>query len=159
MHIRDTEKPARAVRAVQFGGGVFLLGFFDWMLQTANDAGVYSGDAVIVRSMTRGADPLQEQGFRYTHVARGSEGVETRLINSIRGSVSASEQWQDFLALGENPDLSLIVSNTTESGIRFLSCPMPEGSAPESFPARLTALLYRRYRKGLAAPTDGQELP
>ena len=152
MHIRETEKPSRKVGAIQFGGGVFLLGFFDWMLQVANDAGVCDFDTVIVRSMTRGVDPLEAQGYRYTHVARGSEGSEVTLVNSIAGSIPAAERWQDFLALGENPELSLIVSNTTESGIAYLPCPMPRDVAPESFPARLAALLYRRYQKGLPAP-------
>ena len=152
MHIRETEKPRRRIGAIQFGGGVFLLGFFDYMLQVANDAGVCEIDSVIVRSKTHGKDPLAEQNFLYTHVARGAEGSDIRLVNSIAKSVSVSEQWQEFLALGENPDLSLIVSNTTESGICFVSCPRPTDEAPESFPARLTALLYRRYQKGLKAP-------
>ena len=65
-HIRDHKKPARPVKIVQFGGGVFLRGFFDWMLQKANDAGGYNGNAVIVRSRTSGKDPLAEQSFNYT---------------------------------------------------------------------------------------------
>ena len=64
MHIRETKKPKRKIGVIQFGGGVFLLGFFDWMLQIANNAGVCSFDAVIVRSKTRGTDPLQTQNFR-----------------------------------------------------------------------------------------------
>ena len=60
----------RPVRVLQFGGGVFLRGFFNWMMQKAIDAGVYDGNAVIVRSRTTGADPLAENGFKYTHIAR-----------------------------------------------------------------------------------------
>ena len=152
MHIRDTAKPIRKIGAIQFGAGVFLLGFFNWMLQVANDAGICNFDSVIVRSMTRGKDPLEAQGFRYTHVARGAEGSETRVVNSIAKSVCVADSWQEFLALGENPDLSIIVSNTTESGICYQACERPTDRAPESFPARLTALLHRRYLRGLAAP-------
>ena len=60
----------RPIKIAQFGGGVFLRGFFDWMLQKANDAHVYDGDALMIRSKTLGADPLAENNYRYTHISR-----------------------------------------------------------------------------------------
>ena len=148
-HIKDHKRPARPTRIVQFGGGVFLRGFFDWMLQKANDAGVYCGNAVIVRSRTGGPDPLAEQSFNYTHLARDGAHVDVTLVDSIAGSVSAPEDYTAFLALAESPDLSVIVSNTTEAGITYENCTRQGGKCPETYPAKLTELLFARYAAGL----------
>ena len=149
MRITD-KKTKRPIKIIQFGAGVFLRGFFDWMLQGANDAGIYNGNAVIVRSRTSGADPLEAQNFNYTHLARDGAHNEATIVDSIEGSLNASEDYKGFLALAENPDTDLIVSNTTEAGITYSACEFPESKCPESFPAKLCALLYHRYQKGLS---------
>lgn len=142
-------KPKRPIKVIQFGGGVFLRGFFDWMLQKANDAGVYCGNAVIVRSRTSGTDPLQEQGFNYTHIAQDASCTDIALVDSIEGSVNALDDYESYLSLADNPDTDLIVSNTTEAGIVYEKCDFPADKCPNSFPAKLAALLYRRYKNGL----------
>jgi tagaturonate reductase len=147
-HIKDYPKKTRPIRILQFGGGVFLRGFFDWMLQKANDAGVYDGAAVIVRSRTRGADPLAAQNFNYTHVARDGANTDVTVVDSIAGSVDAAGDYAAFLRLAEIPTLETVVSNTTEAGIIYENCPRPTDACPESFPAKLTALLYHRFSVG-----------
>ncbi len=146
-HIKDMKKPQRPVRVIQFGGGVFLRGFFDWMLQCVNDEGVYNGNVMIVRSKTRGTDPLAAQNFNYTQVLRDGTHDERRVVNCIAGSVAAEEDYAGFLALAENPDAQVIVSNTTEAGLVYEYCEKPQSVCPQSYPAKLTALLYRRYQK------------
>lgn len=147
-HIKDYPKKTRPIRILQFGGGVFLRGFFDWMLQKANDAGVYDGAAVIVRSRTHGADPLAAQNFNYTHVARDGANTDVTVVDSIAGSVDAAGDYAAFLRLAEIPTLETVVSNTTEAGIVYENCPRPTDACPESFPAKLTALLYHRFSVG-----------
>ncbi|MBQ8162891.1 MAG: tagaturonate reductase [Clostridia bacterium] len=142
-------KPKRPIKVIQFGGGVFLRGFFDWMLQKANEAHVYCGNAVIVRSRTNGEDPLKGQNFNYTHLARDAKHNDISLIDSIAYSISANENYDQFLALAENPEADVIVSNTTEAGIVYEKCAFAPDTCPKSFPAKLTALLYRRFEKGL----------
>ncbi|MBQ7339054.1 MAG: tagaturonate reductase [Clostridia bacterium] len=149
MTLITQTKPTRPTKVIQFGGGVFLRGFFDWMLQKANDAGVFCGNTVIVRSRTAGIDPLAAQNFNYTHLSRDGKHSDITLIDCIAGSVNAAQSYEEFLALAENPDTDVIVSNTTESGIEYTPCPRPDSVCPESFPAKLTALLYRRYTCGL----------
>ncbi len=149
MKITD-KSVKRPIKIIQFGAGVFLRGFFDWMLQKANDSGIYNGNAVIVRSRTGGTDPLEAQGFCYTHLARDASHNDITLVNSIAGSLNAQESYKEFLSLGENPDTEVIVSNTTEAGIVYCECEYSESECPSSFPARLTALLYHRYRSGLS---------
>lgn len=147
-HIQDHPSQNRPIRVLQFGGGVFLRGFFDWMLQKANDAGVYDGNAVIVRSRTRGEDPMQAQKFRYTHVARDGEHCDVTLVDCIADSVDAAGDYERFLSLAELPTLQVITSNTTEAGIVYETCARPADACPSSYPAKLTAFLYRRYTSG-----------
>ena len=148
-HMKDHKRPARPVRVVQFGGGVFLRGFFDWMLQKANDAGVYSGNAVIVRSRTGGTDPLAKQNFNYTHLARDGAHVDVTPVDCIEGSVDAAGDYESFLSLARIPTLEVVVSNTTEAGIVYENCTRQGGKCPASYPAKLTELLYARYQSGL----------
>ena len=148
MHnIKEMTKKERPVRVIQFGGGVFMRGFFDWMLQKANDAGVYDGSVMIVRSKTRGVDPLAAQNFHYTQILRDGEHDERCVVDCIAGSVAAEEEYEKFLALAENEETEVVVSNTTEAGLVYEFCERPEGECPKSYPAKLTAFLYRRYKK------------
>ena len=116
-HIRDRKKPERPIRIIQFGGGVFLRGFWDWMIQKINDAGVYNGNVVIVRSKTRGQDPLAAQNYNYTQVLRDGAHQEKTWINVIADSVPAEERYEEFLALADIPTVEMVVSNTTEAGL------------------------------------------
>lgn len=147
--ITEHLKPSRPVTVVQFGGGVFLRGFFDWMLQKCNDAGIYNGNATVIRAKTRGADPLAEQKYLYTHVARDGENCDITLIDSIEGSLNPTDSPEAFLALATAPTLETVISNTTEAGIVYEYCGFTESSVPDFFPARLTRLLYERYNAQL----------
>lgn len=143
-----TAEKKRPLRVLQFGGGVFLRGFFDWMLQKANDCGAFCGDALIVRSRTRGADPLAENHYRYTHIAADATHRDVTEVDCIRGSVCAAKDWNGFLATAENGEIEVVVSNTTERGIEYRPCPYAPDTCPESFPAKLTYWLYRRFTHG-----------
>ena len=149
MRIIDFEKKNRPLVAVQFGGGVFLRGFFDWMLAKANKSGKYCGNAMIVRAKTRGEDPLAAQNFMYTHVARDGNGVESTVVDCIEGSMDPAADPAGFAALATTPTLALAVSNTTEAGVVYEACPRPVDTVPASFPARLAHLLYLRFSAGL----------
>ena len=46
-------------------------------------------------------------------------------------------------------DFRFVISNTTEAGIAYSPHDKPEDAPPKTFPAKLTALLYRRFTKGL----------
>ena len=147
-HIREMIKKEHPVRVIQFGGGVFMRGFFDWMIQKANDAGVYDGSVTVVRSKTRGTDPLAAQNYNYTQVLRDGAHCDITAVTAIAGSVAAEEQYEEFLRLAELPNVEVVVSNTTEAGIRYEKCDKPTDTCPQSYPAKLTALLYRRYQTG-----------
>ncbi len=148
--ITDYQKPVRPERVIQFGEGGFLRGFVDWMLHKLNAVSDFNGSVVVVQPIREGlCDLLTEQNGLYTHKVRGAEGAETTLIDVISRCVKPYEDFGAYLALAENPEARFIVSNTTESGIVFRAEDKATDTPPESFPAKLTLLLRRRYELGL----------
>ena len=144
------EKKIRPERVIQFGEGGFLRGFFDWMLQKINESSDFDGSVVVVQPIKDGfADTLNSQNGLYTHIIRGAEGVERRVIDVISRCVKPYDNFEEYLALAENPDFRFIVSNTTESGIAFSENDKVTDAPPHTFPAKLTRLLMRRYELGL----------
>ena len=144
----------RKERVIQFGEGGFLRGFVDWMLQILNEETDFSGSAVVVQPIETGlCDLLEAQNCVYTHVMRGLRDgvptVEKKRIDVISRTVKPYDDWKAFLALAENPDFRFVVSNTTEAGIAHVAEDYPTDAAPRSFPAKVTALLHRRFMLGL----------
>ena len=138
----------RPITVAQFGGGVFLRGFFDWMLQVANNRGLYHGNAVIIRAKTLGEDPLARHGYHYTQLMQDGTHDERLVVDSIAGSIQGRDA-EALLALATLPGLSVVVSNTTEAGIVYIPTLYQKDEMPESFPARLARMLYARYQAGL----------
>ena len=137
-------------KVIQFGEGGFLRGFADWMLQKMTDVGAFDGKVVVVQPIERGmCDMLTAQDCKYTHIIRGSEGVEASLIDVISRCVKPYESFEDYLALADIPTMRYIISNTTESGIVFDEGDTEDRAPNVSFPAKLTLLLKRRFDKGL----------
>ena len=151
MRINENfSKQARPIRVIQFGEGGFLRGFVDWMLQKLNDNGSFNGNVAVVQPIREGlCDTLTSQDCLYTHIIRGAEGTERSVIDVISHCVKPYDDFEAYLALADNPDARFIVSNTTESGIEFRLTDKITDTPPESFPAKLTLLLKRRFDNGL----------
>ena len=138
-------------RVIQFGEGGFLRGFADWMLQKLTDVGAFDGKVVVVQPIRQGmCDMLTAQNCNYTHIIRGSEGVEKTRVEVISRCVKPYEDFEEYLALADIPSMRFIISNTTESGIVFNNTDKEENAPEISFPAKLTMLLKRRFEKGLS---------
>ncbi|MFW6154738.1 MAG: tagaturonate reductase [Planctomycetota bacterium] len=149
-------------RILQIGEGNFLRAFVDWMVDRANAAGVFNGRVVVVQPRNRKqgtVSTLQSQEGLYTVVIRGrQDGAlvdRAELVQSVSRGIQPYEQWDAFLACAANPDLRLLVSNTTEAGVVYEPTPQPEQTCPASFPAKVTALLLERYRRFDGAPDKG----
>lgn len=154
------DEPAAPVNVIQFGEGNFLRAFVDWMFERINCDTAFSGRVQIVQPLPEGrVDVLNEQGGRYTVVLRGlrqgTPVVETLPVTCVAGGIDPYRDWQGFLTTAENPDLRFVVSNTTEAGIAYMAQPQPGESCPDSFPAKLTALVYRRWTHFGGAPGKG----
>ena len=90
---------------IQFGEGGFLRGFADWMIQKMNDQGLTNHGVVVVQPIANGlCDTLSAQDCRYTHLIRGVEGVEATVVDCITRCVKPYDDFDDYMALAENPD-------------------------------------------------------
>jgi tagaturonate reductase len=138
-------------RVVQFGTGAFLRGFIDFFVDEANRKGLFAGRIVAVGSTRSGRESrINDQDGLYTLVARGVVNgelrEERRIVASLSRALSAESDWPEVLALARNPELRLIVSNTTEVGIALDEGDEADAAPPRSFPAKLTLVLAERAR-------------
>ena len=127
-----------------------MRGFIDWILQKVNEQSDFDGSVVAVKPTANGdCSRLTAQDCVYTHIMRGAEGTEAAVIDVISRCVEPYKNYGEYLALAENPDLRFIFSNTTEAGICYNEDDRLDDTPPSSFPAKVTALLYRRFTLGL----------
>ena len=152
--MKNYKKPERIEKIIQFGEGGFLRGFVDWIVQLTNEATDFNAGVVVVQPIEKGmCQMLEAQNCVYTHIMRGMKGgvptTEKKIVDSISRTVEPYADWESYLALAENADFRFVVSNTTESGIAFCTEDRPENVPHVTFPAKVTALLKRRYELGL----------
>ncbi len=146
-------------KVIQFGTGVLLRALPDYFIDKANKKGLFNGRIVVVKSTaTGGTDAFDKQDGLYTLCVRGivkGEQIEENSINaSISRVLSASMEWQAILDCAANPDMQLVISNTTEVGITLVKENIQD-TLPSSFPAKLLAFLYKRYHFFKGDPTKG----
>lgn len=141
--------PTLPERVLQFGTGVLLRGLVDVLIDKANKQGVFNGSIVVVKSTGNDVSEFTGQDNRYTVWTRGLENGqpvdEQTVVTSISRVLAAQTQWGDVLALARKPSLQVIVSNTTEVGLNYVEESLFDG-VPQSYPAKLTAFLYERFK-------------
>jgi len=140
----------RPVKVLQFGEGNFLRAFVDWIVDILNEKTDFNGAVEIIQPISKGmADMINAQDGLYhvvlNGIQKGKTLSETRLITSVAGAFNPYQDYARFLKTAENPDLKFIVSNTTEAGIAFNAQDTTHTALPESFPGKLTSLLYHRF--------------
>lgn len=139
---------------LQFGEGGFLRGFVDYFFHKLNEKGLYDGKIVVIQPIEKGLiDVLNEQNGVYNLFLRGIENGEVinehTEIHSISRAINPYVDYNAYLELAHNPDLRVIISNTTEAGIEYLGTEKLTDAPPKSYPAKLTAFLYERFKAGL----------
>ena len=147
-------------RILQFGEGNFLRAFVDSFVDELNEKGLFNGSVVIVQPILQGmSDMVNEQDGYYTVVLRGFEnGVAVdnrRVVKSVSRAINPYTEFDSYMATMQNPDLRFIVSNTTEAGITYVEADKLTDAPPAGFPAKVTALLYERYKIFSGDPTKG----
>ena len=140
-------------KVMQFGEGNFLRAFVDNFIDIANEKAGYNGKAVLVQPIAQGlTDLINRQEGLYTLYLRGSENGEKidrkRVISAVSRCINPYGDWESVLALARSADLEIIVSNTTEAGIVHDTESTFDQEPPVSFPAKLTRVLYERYKAG-----------
>ncbi|MCL6597685.1 MAG: tagaturonate reductase [Alicyclobacillus macrosporangiidus] len=149
-------------RVLQVGEGNFLRGFVDWLIHRLNVHGLFKGRVVVAAPRPTGARNvarLNAQDGLYTVWLRGytdSRLVDDReVVTSVSRAIDPHADWAAFLACAEQRSIEVVVSNTTEAGLRYEAEPYPAAAAPATFPAKLTAYLYRRFQVFAGDPAAG----
>jgi tagaturonate reductase len=127
-----------------------LRGLPDYFIDKANRQGIFNGRIVVVKSTAAGdVSDFEKQDGLYTLCIRGIEGdqkIEENVINaSISRVLNASGEWPQILQCAHDPNMSIVISNTTEVGIQFLKEDI-RNAPPKSFPGKLLAFLYERFK-------------
>lgn len=139
-------------KVLQFGEGNFLRAFVDYFIDVANEKVGFDAKVVLVQPIANGlTDFINEQEGLFTLYLRGRENGrkvnDKRIISCASRGLNPYSDFEGLLACAANPELRYIVSNTTEAGIVFDPACAFEDAPPASFPAKLTRLLYERYKK------------
>lgn len=138
-------------KVLQFGEGNFLRAFVDWQIDKMNDEAGFNGSVVAIQPRENGKiHRLNEQDCLYTVCLQGIQKgkvIKThKIINCISRGIDPYKEYDEYLKVGENPELRFVVSNTTEAGIVFDEMDKLEDTCQKSFPGKLAALLYHRFK-------------
>jgi len=136
-------------KVLQFGTGVLLRGLPDFFIDKANRAGIFNGRVVVVKSTDTGSSSeFDDQDSLYTLGIKGildGEKVEEDIIcSAISRVLTAGKDWAAILEFARNPELQVVISNTTEVGIQLVEGDVHK-APPVSFPGKLLAVLQARY--------------
>ncbi len=137
-------------RILQFGGGNFLRGFVDWIIERYNRQ---SNDEklgiVVIKVRKEGSyqDWKDQDGLFHMFIkgyANGKIIDEKTLIKSVGRIIHAHGDWIEFINSAQQPLLNIIISNTTETGINFDENDNID-QTPSTFPGQLCQWLYHRF--------------
>ena len=154
-------RPRPRPQILQFGGGNFLRGFFDWKIDRMNEAAGTDWGIVILRSIgSTEQSHLNAQDGLYTVLSRGLDEAgkarsEARLVESVLQELSCQTQWDEVLALACDKGISVVVSNTTDAGIVYDAQARFDDLPAASFPGKVTQLLHARWRSLGGGPNTG----
>ena len=146
-----TTKTKRPIKAIQFGEGNFLRAYIDWQIDIMNEKTDFNGSVAVVQPLATGMiDMINDQDGMYTTVLRGIQDgkpvEEFRKITSIDHCVNPYSDFDNYMALSTIDTVKFIFSNTTEAGITYdASCTL-EDKPQSSFPGKVTAFLYNRFK-------------
>lgn len=160
LSVPEQEQLNYPEKVIQFGSGALLRGFIDFFIDQANRKGVFDGKAVVVNNTQSGRSALlNEQEGLFTlcieGFAKGKIKKEYIITSAISRALPAAGQWPEILACAKNENIQVVVSNTTEIGITLQEDDNLRGNPPASFPGKLTAFLYERYKALGGTPESG----
>lgn len=142
------------IKILQFGEGNFLRTFTDAYFDCLNKEGLGEYSVDIVKPIALGSlEKFAAQNNRYHIILRGvAGGVATEKvyrIDVLDKVIDPFKSFGDYIALAADPQLKIIVSNTTEAGICYSDKDSFDAFDGITYPAKLTKFLYERYKSGL----------
>ncbi len=149
--IKRTEAVNMPVKVLQFGEGNFMRAFIDWMINEMNKQGKFNGMVQLAQPLPNGlTSMINDQDGLYTLILRGvSDGKveESReVIKSVVGCLNPYTHWSETVAAACGEELRFVFSNTTEAGIEYKEEPYTPNQVQNTYPAKLTSLLFERFK-------------
>lgn len=158
---KTAARKVRPIRILQFGEGNFLRAFADWMVDIANERGVMDagvavvaprfGDKPAIRSL-KAQDGLYH--VMLEGIAEGKPARENRLVTAIERVLSPTVDYQEYVDTILSPDLQVVISNTTEAGIKYEKDDAT-ADIPATFPGKVANMLWRRWKAFGGDPEKG----
>lgn len=154
------EKKSYTEKVLQIGEGNFLRAFVDWIIYEMNKETDFNGSVIVTQPLKNGLiDKLNKQNGLYTlylnGIKNGAVVSEHAIIDVISRGINPYNEFDQYLEVANNPALRFIISNTTEAGIAFDENDQLEDKPQNSFPGKLTFLLYHRYKNFNGDTTKG----
>jgi tagaturonate reductase len=146
-------------RVLQFGTSRFLQAHADLFVHEARQAGQEIGPITIVKTTQGGARDGRVRAFgapegypvRVRGFDKGRLIDETHQVTSVARAMDAHADWLELVDIFSN-STDIVFSNTGDGGYLIDSEDAKRrpdtGEVPHNFPAKLLALLIRRYERG-----------
>lgn len=139
------------IKIVQFGEGNFLRAFIEYAFQKLNNKIDFNAGIAVVQPIDKGmVKMLNDQDGLYTLFLKGIQKMQEiqhqELITNIVKGIDPYTDFEAYLELAKEENLQFVISNTTEAGIAYVSTDGYQMRPPSSFPAKLTVLLYERFK-------------
>ena len=140
------------IKIMQYGEGNFLRSFADLYFETLNqEQGGY--EVHIITPIPGNLTRFEAQKNRYHVVLRGVDNGEVverpYEVNVLKQVIDPFKNPEPYYALARDPELKVIVSNTTEAGICYHDTDKMDDFLGMTYPAKLTLFLYERFKAGL----------
>jgi len=142
------------VKILQYGEGNFLRTFVDVYFDTLNKDGKGEYAVNIVKPITFGSlERFEKQNNKYHIVLRGMQNGKTvenvYKVDSLESVIDPFADYDKYISLAKDPELKIIVSNTTEAGICYNEKDKIDAFDGITYPAKLTKFLFERFSAGL----------
>lgn len=148
------------IKIIQFGGGNFMRGFTDYVIDKLNKETDFKGGIVNLQATPNGSiQKMEEQDNLYTLFSRGIKKGEIidekQVICAIQKSINLYTDYDAFLNLAKEEELEFVFSNTTETGIAYDESETSYQGPHKNFPAKVAVLLHERFKHFNGATDKG----
>lgn len=155
-----TQSKQYPTRIIQFGEGNFLRAFTDWIVNKMNHEIDFQTGIDVIQPLANGmVDQLNKQeGLYHVYLKGIKEGKpvkEYTLIDCINRGINPYTEYEAYEQSFLNPDVRFVFSNTTEAGIALDETDALGMKPQKSFPGKVAALLYERYKAFSGAADKG----
>ena len=151
MSITKKKSGNTMIKIAQFGEGNFLRTFVDVYFDNLNKNTDRQYEVHIIQPIPFGnLENFVRQNNRYHVILRGTvdeKDIEDVFeINSVKEVFSPFKNLERYFELARDPELRIIVSNTTEMGICFNKEDKMQNFEHITYPAKLTLFLLERFK-------------